>query len=443
MNSEHFRILKLGVATFNDWRKLYPKVEPNLRGANLSQEDLCKVDLRRADLYGANLSGSNLRKAKFNKADLSEASLKGADLRKAHFFEANLQRTDFNQSIIEGAILCNADLSEQDLSGMDFSSINFSNADLKSSNLSNSNLQRARLRDAILAKADLRGANLKRTDLGGTNFTRADLGGANLSGAYLPNSDLTEADLRDANFSKTWLQNTVFNKSFVDGVNFRDATFASTYIIDIDFSNTTGLESANHFGPSTISIDTIFRSAGNISYPFLENAGVPDILLEHLGSMTAKPFQFFSCFISHCTEDKEFAERLFADLRKEGVRCWFAPEDMKGGKKLFPQIDEAIRIYDKLLLILSESSIKSDWVANEIRWARKREKHEGRQKLFPVRIISYERLKDWQLFDTDTVTELSAEVRSYYIPDFTNWKDHDSYKKVFSRLLRDLKENNQ
>ena len=53
--------------------------------------------------------------------------------------------------------------------------------------------------------------------------------------------------------------------------------------------------------------------------------------------------------------------------------------------------------------------------------------------------MDHKKLKDWELFDTDTTTDLAAEVRSYFIPDFTNWKDHDSYRQEFKRLLRDLK----
>jgi hypothetical protein len=46
-----------------------------------------------------------------------------------------------------------------------------------------------------------------------------------------------------------------------------------------------------------------------------------------------------------------------------GVRCWFAPEDVQGDKKLHEQIDEAVHLYDKLLLILSDASIAaSSWV---------------------------------------------------------------------------------
>jgi hypothetical protein len=31
------------------------------------------------------------------------------------------------------------------------------------------------------------------------------------------------------------------------------------------------------------------------------------------------------------------------------------------------------------------------------------------------------------------------EIREYFIPDFSNWKNYDSYQEAFQRLLRDLK----
>jgi hypothetical protein len=31
------------------------------------------------------------------------------------------------------------------------------------------------------------------------------------------------------------------------------------------------------------------------------------------------------------------------------------------------------------------------------------------------------------------------EIREYFIPDFSNWKNHDSYQEAFQRLLSDLK----
>jgi hypothetical protein len=65
------------------------------------------------------------------------------------------------------------------------------------------------------------------------------------------------------------------------------------------------------------------------------------------------------------------------------VRCWFAPHDIQGGRKLHEQIDQAIRIHERLLLILSSHGMQSEWVKTEIAKARQREVQEQRQVLFP------------------------------------------------------------
>ena len=71
--------------------------------------------------------------------------------------------------------------------------------------------------------------------------------------------------------------------------------------------------------------------------------------------------------------DQKFAKRLHVDLQAKGVRCCFAPHDIKGGRKIHEQIDDAIRPHDRLMLILSEHSRSSEWVKTEIVKARKRE----------------------------------------------------------------------
>jgi hypothetical protein len=42
------------------------------------------------------------------------------------------------------------------------------------------------------------------------------------------------------------------------------------------------------------------------------------------------------------------------------VRCWFAPHDLAIGAKTWDAIDAAIRVRDKLLLILSKNAIAAD-----------------------------------------------------------------------------------
>jgi len=166
---------------------------------------------------------------------------------------------------------------------------------------------------------------------------------------------------------------------------------------------------------------------------------LPDFIIDNIDVLRGDAIQFYSCFISYSSKDEDFAQRLYADLQNNGVRCWFAPEEMKGGQKLFQQINEAIRLHDKLLLILSEHSMNSTWVETEIRRARRRERQEGRQLLFPIRLTSYEALQNWTLFDANEGRDLAAEVREYFIPDFSNWKNHDDYQAAFERLLADLK----
>jgi hypothetical protein len=165
---------------------------------------------------------------------------------------------------------------------------------------------------------------------------------------------------------------------------------------------------------------------------------VPAEFIAYIGSMAKRPIEFYSCFISYSTKDQEFAERLHADLQSKRVGCWFAPHDIKSGRKLHEQIDEAIRLHDKLLLILSADSMASEWVKVEMRRARQREVKEGRRVLFPIRLVSFETLRDWVCLDSDG-TNLAEEIREYFIPDFSNWKDHDSYQAAFQRLVKDLK----
>jgi hypothetical protein len=83
--------------------------------------------------------------------------------------------------------------------------------------------------------------------------------------------------------------------------------------------------------------------------------------------------------------------------------------------------------------------MNSEWVKTEIFNAREREVAEKKRKLFPVRLVPFETLYDWKCFDAKTGKDLAREIAEYFIPDFANWKDHDSFQNGFDRLLKDLK----
>ncbi len=331
-----------------------------------------------------NLSAANLIRAYLRSVDLRGADLRGARLSGADLGQANLGGADLSGAMLGRAFLAGADLSD----------VNFSGADLSRANLIGADLGRSCLR-----AANLSGAKLSRTNLSRTNLT-----GANLRWASL------------------------------DEANVRSAVFAAT-----DLSCTLGVDTVRHSGPSSIGIDTICMSGGNIPESFLKGAGVSEILIRIMRSMTRKAFACPSCFISYSRKDREFAERLYADLQRNGVRCWFVPERRAGGEAIYRQTDEASKIHDKLLLILSEFSVAGKWPTDEIRWARMREKETGEQKIFPITLIPGSELRYRERPDADPVTDLAAIVKSYQIPDFSNWKNYFSYKRAFERLLESLK----
>ncbi len=205
---------------------------------------------------------------------------------------------------------------------------------------------------------------------------------------------------------------------------------SGTILGDVDLSGCKGLESCRHGGPSIIDHSTLRRS-GLLPLAFLRGVGLPDNVIDYLPSLLNQPIQFYSCFISYSSRDEPFAERLHADLQANGVRCWFAPHDMRTGDRIRTRIDEVIRVHQKLLLILSADAIASDWVEKEVETAFERERETGGTVLFPIRLDTavMERTTGW-----------AADIkRSRHITDFARWKRHDAYSKALGLLLRDLK----
>ena len=150
------------------------------------------------------------------------------------------------------------------------------------------------------------------------------------------------------------------------------------------------------------------------------------------------PRRFLSCFVSHSSRDKPFVGKLVAQLRSSGVRVWYAPDDLLGGKNLHDEIRQAIKQFDRLILVLSPASMSSPWVQTEIREARRREIADQARVLFPISLVPYDSLRAWELFDADHGQDLAVEIREYFIPDFSCWEDNESFALGVEALLRAL-----
>lgn len=425
-NEEQLILLKQRVEQWNNWRKQHPEVQPDLCGADLICGDLCGANLSNVNLYNADLIASNL-----NNADLSNACLSDADLRAANLRNVNLYSADLHSANLHSAHLSKANLKYTNFSDANLINADLHEADLIGATFIRANLKCAELDDSDLSYAKLSNASLMGASLISTALNDADLSNANLSSANLNDANLASANLDNACLTYVNLERGIFFSTKLDNADLSGATMGNTILYEMDLRKVKGLSNIYHEGPSLVELYTIQLPQDGSALHFLRGVGVPDEWIDILRSTMMYPIQYHSCFISYSNKDDILARRLHADLQDYGVRCWFAPHDMKIGDKIRPRIDEAIHLQEKLLLLLSEHSLASAWVEAEVEAALEKEQQQQREMLFPIRL-------DESVMQTRQAWA-AALRRTRHIGDFTRWTEPTSYQVAFERLLRDLK----
>ncbi|HYP19646.1 MAG TPA: toll/interleukin-1 receptor domain-containing protein, partial [Chloroflexia bacterium] len=198
-------------------------------------------------------------------------------------------------------------------------------------------------------------------------------------------------------------------------------------------------ETAEHAAPSSISVDTLYRSHGAIPEVFLRGVGLPDIFIQYLPSLIEQPIQYYSCFISYSHRDKEFARRLHDALQGRGIRCWLDEHQIKAGQKIHVEVDRGIRLWDKVLLCCSVHSLKSLWVNNEVELAIQKEqrlyKDRGEEvlTLIPLNLDGYMFKGEWN-------SGWKGQITGRLAPDFTGWKrSHKKFEQQLERVVQALR----
>lgn len=126
--------------------------------------------------------------------------------------------------------------------------------------------------------------------------------------------------------------------------------------------------------------------------------------------------QMTTLFISHSSKDKFFVRNLAERLVAEGIKVWIDEAEIKIGDSLIQKISEGIKDSDYLVVVLSQSSINSNWVQKELQMAMTREII-GNRVILPILIEK---------------CEIPIFLRDKLYADFTH---PDMFEKSFNKLL--------
>ncbi|RLD05013.1 MAG: hypothetical protein DRI32_04725 [Chloroflexi bacterium] len=419
-NEEQLAILKQGVNVWNQWREENPEVKIDLKRAKLDGQDFSMINFQNADL-----EYSDFQNTKLAKSNLSDTILVSADFRHASLWGANLSRANLTKS-------------------------NFNSANLNGTNLQNADLSLAQFTKVGFFYAEFQDAKLYRTNFLNADFSNSNLRKAKFDGTKLKGANLSKADLSGVTLFGVELRQTQFDDTIVVNTNFNESIFGETFFCNCDLSESLGLETSMYIGPSTIGTDTLQKSKGKIPVEFLRGSGLSDIDIEYaklanpeltaqeVSEITHKifelkdtrPIQISPLFISYSHANMSFVEKLEAKLIEKGIRFWRDVHNATAGR-LETQIDRAIRHNPTVLLILSESSTKSDWVEHEVRLARKLEKEIGRDVLCPIALDDSWKTSKWP-------ERIMEQVTEYNILDFSKWDDDTKFDEMFTKLIDGL-----
>ena len=90
-------------------------------------------------------------------------------------------------------------------------------------------------------------------------------------------------------------------------------------------------------------------------------------------------------FISHSSRDKKFVRTLKDCLHENSIETWFDEDQLDLGDSLINKLENALNTSSHLVIILSPTSVESDWVKYELKKALSNQRTGLMQKIIPIK----------------------------------------------------------
>jgi hypothetical protein len=280
--------------------------------------------------------------------------------------------------------------------------------------------------------ADLRKAVFANADVSQADLSMTEMGAANCRGSDLRDSKFWNVDLKRANLQFTDLRGTSFVAVNLTGSTIKNALFLSTLLCDTTLRNVKGLDQCIHEGPSSVDYHTLAKS-DQLPVEFLQGCGLSDGFINRLSTVLNES-ALLRCFVSYSVKDEKFVDRLYTDLQKRGIRCWYFRHNARWGYPLWEGIDQQINTCDRFILVCSKNSLQSVPVLRETERALQREERDRKSLLYPIQLDEYI-FKSWK-------HARKPDIVSKVIGNFCQWRHAGAYAEAFDRFLKTLHEEN-
>ncbi len=241
--------------------------------ASLAGAELSDLDFSRQDMRGFNLRGSHLAGCRFEATDLTEAELGEAVATKAVFDGARLDRADLTGMRLDEASFAEASLSEADLTvcagddsnftgakadGAQFVEASFERAVFDQANLEGAAFSESMLCDASFKGAQMRDVRLYDADASRANFEKANLAEARGDGiklvhaicdgacadeAVMDGADLSQSSWLEASMRQISLVGASGHQAKLMATNMRECRLAEAQLIAADLRGSDLMES--------------------------------------------------------------------------------------------------------------------------------------------------------------------------------------------------------